>query len=100
MNVLFSKAVRVIGTPSVELTIGTRKRQARYDSTIFSRAVFTYAVQAADADADGISIDANAIRLNGDAIKDVVATNTDAVLTHSAAAASTSQKVDAASRRR
>ena len=96
VNVLFNKAVRVIGTPSVELTIGTRKRQARYDSTIFSRVVFTYAVQAtdADADADGISIDANAIRLNGGAIKDVVATNTDAVLTHSAAAASTSQKVD------
>ena len=94
LNVFFNKAVRVIGTPSVELTIGTRKRQACYDSTIYSRVVFTYAVQAADADADGISIDANAIRLNGGAIKDVVATNTDAVLTHSAAAASTSQKVD------
>ena len=92
MNVFFNKAVRVIGTPSVELTIGTRKRQAHYDSTIYSRVVFTYAVQAADDDANGISIDA--IRLNGGAIKDVVATNTDAVLTHTAVAASTSQKVD------
>ena len=83
--VLFDKPVTVTGSPRVALTIGTRTRHATYAPNVsiditplrlgigipgFERLVkyFTYTVQAADLDTDGISLPANAIGLNGGSI--------------------------------
>ena len=66
--VTFTEAVT--GTPQLGLTIGTQTRQAVYDATQSkgTLVVFRYSVQATDADADGISIAANALALNGGTI--------------------------------
>ena len=93
-QVWFDRLVTVTGSPTVELTIGSQTRQAALTST--STGVrglgFDYTVQENDADGDGISIAANAIRLNGGTIKATDGT-TDAVLTHSAVAADSSRRV-------
>ncbi len=64
----------VTGSPQLALTIGTQTRQATYDQDLGTSLVFTYKVQAGDMDADGISIAANALTLNGGT---VIATDTD-----------------------
>ena len=79
VTVTFSKDVVVTGTPQIGLTIGAQTRQAGfsrygYDSYAESlrgydeKLIFTYVVQAADLDTDGISIAANALNLNGGTI--------------------------------
>ena len=92
--VVFGKAVTVIGIPQVALTIGTHTRQAAYaDSWDDRHARFSYAVQEADRDEDGISIPANAIALNGGTVTAADGT-TDAHLTHDAVAADAALKVN------
>ena len=90
----------VLGTKSVgswqaiELTIGRHARQARWSSggiTPLDTMFFSYTVQDDDLDADGISIPANAISLNGGTIR---AGDIDADLTHDAVAADSAPKVD------
>ena len=77
--VVFGKAVAVTGIPQVALTIGTHTRQAAYaDSWDDRHARFSYAVQEADRDDDGISIPANAIALNGGTVKHAADGTTDA----------------------
>ncbi len=73
VKVAFDRPVAVTGTPRLALTIGTVTRQASYESAT-SKAdtlVFGYAVRPSDADADGLSIAASALVLNGGAIADV-----------------------------
>ena len=70
-------AMRVLGAPTLVLTIGSQSRQAAYASVDGGSVVFRYVVQAADRDADGIGIAADALALNGGSIRD--ATGADAV---------------------
>ena len=79
-TVTFNKAVDVTGTPQLALVIGTATRQASYGSgTGTTSLVFGYTVVQADADADGLSVGANALTLNGGTI-DVAGGTTDALL--------------------
>ena len=80
VTMTFNKAVDVTGTPQLALAIGARTRQAAYASGTGSRSlVFRYLVAQADVDADGISIGASALTLNGGTI-DVAGGTTDALL--------------------
>ena len=91
----FDRAVTVTGSPQVALTIGTQTRQAAYSASWDGRsAYFSYAVQEADRDEDGISIAANALVLNGGAIRQGGAGTADADLTHDAVPADPAHKVN------
>ena len=92
--VVFGKAVTVTGMPQVALTIGTHTRQAAYSHSWDDRhARFSYAVQEADRDEDGISIPANALALNGGTIMAAGGT-AEADLAHDAVAADAALKVN------
>ena len=79
VSVLFAGALIVTGSPQLALTIGEDERLAGYGSsdvvTIFGDGdpytylEFHYVVQPTDFDADGISIGADALRLNGGTLK-------------------------------
>ncbi len=92
IEVTFSEDVNVTGTPQLALTIGTTTKQASYTATAGDVLEFTYDVVAGDLDADGFAVAANALALNGGTIKDDA--GNDATLTHTALAASATQKVD------
>ena len=71
----FSEDVTVTGDPALEFCLGAATdectdgnalRTATHDSTSGGDVVFTYTVLAADADADGISFGADAIKLDDD----------------------------------
>ena len=83
----FDLPVAVTGTPQLALTVGEAVRQARHvtepePAYILSRGrmVFEYVVAASDRDVDGVSIEANALSLNGGTIK-IRGGTTDALLT-------------------
>ncbi len=81
------------GSPSIGLTIGSNTRYATYHSgSGTGNLVFRYTVVAADVDSDGLSIAANALALNSGTIQD--SSNTNAVITHAALAASSNHKVN------
>ena len=95
VTVTFNKAVTVTGTPQLALNIGGTQVQAAYASGSGStQLVFTYTIQAGQNDANGISLDANALSLNGGTITDVAGNA--AVLTAAAVADNAGYKVDAA----
>ncbi len=100
VQVVFNRRVVVDtagGTPQLELTIGTTRRRADIDASRTRARTgleFTYTVQPADLDSDGTSIAANALTLNGGAIKASIDTATAAELTHAPVGAATTQKVD------
>ena len=75
------------------LTVGTRTRHATFYGWGKESLHFSYTVQEADRDEDGISIAANAVLLNGGTIKAADGT-TDADLTHEAIAAQRGSKVN------
>ena len=94
--VTFTEAVTVTGTPQLGLSVGSQTRQAVYDA-IQSKgtlAVFSYYVQATDADADGISIAANALTLNGGTIRLASDSTTAAALAHAGVGTDDTRKVD------
>ena len=92
-TVTFSENMVVTGTPQLALQIGAVTRTAGYTSGTGTAAlVFEYTVVAGDTDANGISIDANALTLNGGTIKDT--TGSPAVLTHTAVSDDSSHQVD------
>ncbi len=102
----FDRDVTVTGWPLVALTIGSKTRQAIYSGyaaiaargggTIVDEDVlsFDYLVQAVDRDVDGISIDGNALALNGGTIRHVGDGTTDADLAHDAVPADPGRKVN------
>ena len=63
-------ALAVTGSPRLALRVGSVTRQAAYYGVSGDGVLFRYAVQAADRDADGVSIAAGALTLNGGAIRD------------------------------
>ena len=118
IEVVFSETVRVTGTSQLSLNVGGDTRTADFDlmescpvsasgdaeCTGFSSPgpfedpvgnVMTlfYRVRKGDLDTDGVSINANALSLNGGTIKDTA--QNDAVLTHDAVSADADVIVDA-----
>ena len=65
---------------------------AAYRSGTGAAAVFVYMVADGESDADGVSIDANSLTLNGGRIRD--GANNNALLTHDGLAANAGHKVD------
>ena len=92
VTVTFNEDVTVTGPPKLEVTIGSNVRDAAYKSTKDSKVVFSYAVAVGDSDADGISIAADKLSLNGGSIKD--GADNDADLSHSAVSAQAGHMVD------
>ena len=96
VTLTFSEPVTVSGTPRLGVIIGENRRWARYSESASGGAtlVFSYTVQAADRDDDGIRIRKNALRLNGGSIADVGGNA--AGLEHPAVAARSSHQVNGA----
>ena len=97
-TVTFDEAVDVTGTPQLTIDMGGSDKVLDYSSGTGTTAlVFSgYTVALGDTDADGLSIAANKLDLNGGTIKATADENPNADLTHGAVAASSSHKVDGA----
>ena len=93
VSVRLDRAVTATGEPQVALTVGTQTRHATFYGWGRESLHFSYTVQEADRDEDGISITANAVLLSGGTIKAADGT-TDADLTHEAIAAQRGSKVN------
>ena len=97
-TVTFNKSVTVDttgGTPKLTLKIGSSNKDASYKSGSPGTAlVFEYTVASGDEDTNGIEIEANKLSLNSGTIVDTSDSTINAILTHTAVAASTSHKVD------
>ena len=91
-NVTFSKPVVVTGDLRLVLQMGNQARSADLYAVRADRALFRYFVKASDRDDDGISIPANAVRLNRGSIRD--SRGNDADLTHEAVPDDPRRKVD------
>jgi|GEM_PF-3236898 len=85
VTVNFDQAVTVAGgTPTLALDVGGVSRTAAYVSGSGTTAlVFRYAVQAGDADTNGVDAAANGIALAGATIRDTAGTANDAALSYS-----------------
>ena len=92
----FDREVVVTGAPQVALRVGTQTRQAEYFTGSADQLTFTYVVQASDVDADGVSMDANALTLNGGTIASAVDSTTAANLATQAFAPGANYKVNGA----
>ena len=77
-QVKFSVPLEVAGNPTLALAVGDTTRLASLSWSHDKAVAFRYAVQAEDRDADGISIAADALALNGGSIRN--AAGADAVL--------------------
>lgn len=92
VSIGWSETVTVTGTPRIQIQ-GLASKYLTYASGSGTRtALFSYVVVNGDLDRDGISIMANTLALNSGTIKDLG--SNDAVLTHSAIAATTALQVD------
>ena len=72
IRLTLNEAVRVAGTPTLEITVGTQKRLAVYSpvddlSDTDEYVTFAYTITAQDSDRNGISIGANSLKCTGDA---------------------------------
>ena len=92
-SVRFNKTVTVTGEPQLRLRVGTLTHEATYRNSAGEVMRFVYTVADNDSDANGVSIDADSLLLNGGTIRD--GDNQDAVRTHSAVAANANHRVDA-----
>ncbi|MXX23221.1 MAG: hypothetical protein F4Z93_09115, partial [Rhodospirillales bacterium] len=90
----FGEAVTINGEPRVRLRMGERNRWARFDRSEgnSTRLVFAYAVRDNDRDDDGISVEADQLRLNGGSIADAQTNPAD--LSHPALSDQPGHKVD------
>ena len=73
----FNRELVVTGSPTVALTIGTQVRQASLLVSGGLGPVFGYRVQADDYDPDGVSLAADALRLNGGSMRDAAGIDAD-----------------------
>lgn len=62
-SVIYSEAVQLTGTPSLNLNIGGTTRSAIYSSLNGATLTFTYTIQATYNDSNGISVNANSLIL-------------------------------------
>ena len=92
VTVAFSESVGVTRTPQLTLRIGSSNKTANFKRVNSQGVVFEYTVASGDTDADGISIAANQLSLNGGTIKDTPGNA--ATLTHAAVGTQASHKVD------
>ena len=94
VSVSFSEGVAVAGDVRVRLTVGERKRWARYDRSEADGAqlVFVYTVTKVDMDEDGVSIEADQLQLKGGSIED--GDGNAAVLSHPALTDQSGHRVD------
>ena len=95
VGVRFSEPVDVTGAPQLTIQVGMQARQADLHLRRGSNFYFEYIVQSSDVDADGFSVPADALSVNGASIRD--ADGNDADLTHAALAADPQYKVNGAS---
>lgn len=104
VRLAFDKLLTVSGEPRLQLTIGARTRQAtfagqelsdslHYDDTFLL--LFEYTVQPGDMDADGISIAADSLSLNGGSLTLMGSPGAAADLSHSAVNPDETRLVDA-----
>ena len=98
-EVVFDRGVVVdtaSGKPRLELSIGTQRRHAEFvaSASTGTTLVFAYRVQSADVDSDGASVGANALGLNGSAIKAAADSAVSASVTHDGLASDLTRKVD------
>ncbi len=104
VRVALDKVLAVSGEPRLQITVGDRLREAafarqelsdslRYDDTFLL--LFEYTVQPGDMDADGISIAANSLSLNGGLLTLEGSPGTAADLSHSAVNPGETRLVDA-----
>ena len=93
-TVTVSEAVAVTGSPQLALNIGGTSVQATYDAVNSTSTAlkFNYTILAGQADAGGISVDANSLALNSGTILDLAGNA--ATIIHSAVTDNTSYKVD------
>ena len=93
-TVTFSEAVAVRGSPQLSLTVGSNPRRANYaDGSGTAQLIFAYEVTDTDTDTDGVSIEADALQLNGGTVRKDGYT-LDAILTHGALTDNSRHKVD------
>ena len=110
VRVGFDKALTVSGEPRLALTVGGQTKEAMYARQELSDSLFPfffrilddifvlffeYTVQPGDLDADGLSIRANALSLNGGSLTLMGAPGTAADLSHSAVNPDETRLVDA-----
>ena len=92
----FTKPIAVTGSPQLTLTIGNHARSAGFRGVWKSHLglVFGYEVQAEDLDRDGVSIAADALKLNGASIQDSAGSDADLDLSEYAISNASDHKVD------
>ena len=96
VRVNFDEGLVITGSPVLALTIGTETRQARwiwYNERSGSIG-FRYRVRPEDIDLDGVSIEPDALRLNGGTIRDADGNDADLAVGHLAILNDPSHKVD------
>ncbi|MBV2263517.1 MAG: cadherin domain-containing protein, partial [Thauera sp.] len=91
-TVTFSEAVTVTGQPQLALSIGGTTVLADFADVSGRSIRFTYTIESGQVDLDGISIDADSLRLEGATIQDIAGNH--AVPTHAAVAANGDFRVD------
>ena len=92
VTVTFSEDVFVTGTPQLTLRVGDQDRTADYDSVTDEEVLFRYRVVPGDVDANGVSIAADSLSLNGGTIEDGM--DNEADLDHRALGTQSRHQVD------
>ena len=90
----FSQPVEATGDPMLAIGVGGQTRQASFSSGAGQTLWFRYVVQAADRDADGISVAADALSLNGGSIRNAAGTDAERDLGGHALVNAAEHKVD------
>ncbi|MDE2732240.1 MAG: hypothetical protein OXI38_12685, partial [Bacteroidota bacterium] len=96
VGVSFNNDIAVTGTPQIGIQIGSNLRQADFNRVFWTGRwlIFAYTIQAGDLDADGVSIPANALMVNGGSIHLEWDSSINAVLDHAEVPTQASRKVD------